>query len=240
MPVPPTRGRGRPPVYPDRLFLKAFVIMMVWRLHKVNEFLAGAGSTYAGDARSPWAAHRPPGTHAEPADWEHRLAVVLSSCPPVQIGCLWRHLGALFQLWTEYAHVTAIDSTVLRALGGVWHKKDREAGVVPHTSIDPEAHWTTSGWHGWAYGWKLHLVCTAARVWMPLAAELTPANAADNLQAPAARRRRRATPQSRPGAGASRSALPAWPVYTAGARHTPGSRAAQSAPRYRGCGLGGV
>ena len=39
-PAPPTRGRGRPPVYPDRLFLKAFVIMMVWRLRKVNEFLA--------------------------------------------------------------------------------------------------------------------------------------------------------------------------------------------------------
>ena len=40
MPVPSTRGRGRPPVYPDRLFLKALVIMMVRRLHKVNEFLA--------------------------------------------------------------------------------------------------------------------------------------------------------------------------------------------------------
>ena len=73
---------------------------------------------------------------------------------------------------------------MLRALGGVWHKKDREAGVVPHTAIDTEAHWTKSGWHGWVYGWKLPLVCTAARVWIPLAAELTPANAADNLQAP--------------------------------------------------------
>ena len=40
MPAPPTRGRGCPPVYPDRLFLKAFVIMMVWHLHKVNESLA--------------------------------------------------------------------------------------------------------------------------------------------------------------------------------------------------------
>jgi hypothetical protein len=36
------------------------------------------------------------------------------------------------------------------------------------------------------YGWKLHLVVTAAcQVWLPLAAELTPANAADNEQAPA-------------------------------------------------------
>ena len=30
------------------------------------------------------------------------------------------------------------------------------------------------------YGWKLHLVSTVASVWIPLAAELTPANAADN------------------------------------------------------------
>jgi len=51
---------------------------------------------------------------------------------------------------------------------------------VPHTSIDTEAHWTKSGWHGWVYGWKLHLVATVAGVWLPLAAELTPANAADN------------------------------------------------------------
>lgn len=28
-------------------------------------------------------------------------------------------------------------------------KKDRDKGVVPHTSIDAEAHWTKSGWHGW-------------------------------------------------------------------------------------------
>jgi transposase len=56
---------------------------------------------------------------------------------------------------------------------------------VPHTSIDTEAHWTKSGWHGWVYGWKLHLAAVVASVWIPLAADLTPANAADNEQAPA-------------------------------------------------------
>jgi hypothetical protein len=30
------------------------------------------------------------------------------------------------------------------------------------------------------YGWKLHLACTAAGVWIPLAAHLTPANVADS------------------------------------------------------------
>ena len=37
---PPQAGRGRPRRYPDRLFLKALVIMIVRRLHKVNELLA--------------------------------------------------------------------------------------------------------------------------------------------------------------------------------------------------------
>jgi hypothetical protein len=55
---------------------------------------------------------------------------------------------------------------------------------VPHTSIDTAAHWTKSGWHGWVYGWKLHLVTTVAAVWIRLAADLTPANVADNVHAP--------------------------------------------------------
>jgi hypothetical protein len=67
--------------------------------------------------------------------------------------------------------------------GGLGHKKDREAGLVPHPSIDTQAHGTKSGWHGWVYGWTLPLVTTVARVWIPLAAELTAANVADHEQA---------------------------------------------------------
>ena len=56
--------------------------------------------------------------------------------------------------------------------------------MVPHTSIDTEAGWTKSGWHGWVSGWKLHLATTVGSVWIPVAAELTPANTADNEPAP--------------------------------------------------------
>lgn len=183
MPAPAPRGRGRPPVYPDRLFLKTFVIMMVRRLHKVNEFLAVLAEPTPEMHALRGLLTAPQGRLPSRRTWERRLAA-LPATLPAQIGCLGRHLVALLQPWTDCARAAAIDSTVLRALGGVWHKKDREAGGVPHTSIDTEAHWTKSGWPGWVYGWKLHLVCTAARVWIPLAAELTPANAADNLQAP--------------------------------------------------------
>jgi hypothetical protein len=115
--------------------------------------------------------------------WERRLAI-LPDTLPAQIGCLGRHLVCLLQPWLQSGRAVAIDSTVLKALGGVWHKKDREAGVVPHTRIDTQAHWTKSGWHGWVYGWKLHLCCTVGSIWIPLAADLTAANVADNEQAP--------------------------------------------------------
>jgi hypothetical protein len=41
MPALPTqRGRGHPIVYPDRLFLKAVVIMIVRHVHNVHELLS--------------------------------------------------------------------------------------------------------------------------------------------------------------------------------------------------------
>lgn len=115
--------------------------------------------------------------------WERRLNS-LPDTLPAQIGCCGRALVALIEPWARCGRAAAIDSPVLRANGGVWHKKDREQGKVPHTSIDTEAHWTKSGWHGWVYGWKLHVVSVVAAVWIPLAAALTPANVADNEAAP--------------------------------------------------------
>jgi hypothetical protein len=38
--LPMKRGRGHPQVYPDRLFLKAVVIMIVRHLHNVPELLS--------------------------------------------------------------------------------------------------------------------------------------------------------------------------------------------------------
>ena len=181
MPSPPAK-RGRPWVYPDRLFLQALVIMMVKRLHKANEFLAVLAEPTPEMSSLRALLTDETGRFPSRRTWERRLAIIPATLP-AQIGCLGRYLVALIDPWAECARAAAIDSTVLRAAGGVWHKKDREAGVVPHASIDTEAHWTKSGWHGWVYGWKLHLVCTAAAVWIPLAADLTPANAADNKTA---------------------------------------------------------
>jgi hypothetical protein len=115
--------------------------------------------------------------------WERRLAALPSSLPGL-IGCFGRHLVTLLQPWARHGRAVACDSTPLETGGGVWHKKHREQGVIPHSSIDTEAGWSKSGWHGWWYGWKLHLAVTVGSIWIPLAAELTVANQGDNKVAP--------------------------------------------------------
>jgi hypothetical protein len=181
-PASPPR-RGRRVVYPERLFLKGLVIMSVKRLTTAYELLA-----VLAQPTPQMAALRPllleHGQCPSRRTWERRLAALVAALPAV-IGCLGRHLATVLALWCDHARAAAVDSTVLRAKGGVWHKKDREAGVVPHTSIDTEAGWTKSGWHGWVYGWKLHVLCAAGPVWLPLAADLTCATTADNTVAPA-------------------------------------------------------
>jgi hypothetical protein len=183
LPQPPmVRRRGRPAVYSDRLFLKALVIMVVKRVPTVHLLLAVLDQPTAEmhQLRGLLTEH---GRYPTRRTWERRLRT-LPDTLPAQIGCLGRALVDRLTPWPDGRTLAALDSTPLRALGGVWHKRDRAAGVVPHRSIDTEAHWTKSGWHGWVYGWKLHLVVTVAAVWLPLAAELTPANAADNEVAP--------------------------------------------------------
>jgi hypothetical protein len=181
LPPPGPARRGRPVAYSDRLFLKALVVMVLKHLPTVHALLAVLDQPTPEMQRVRtllMEGDRFPTRRT----WERRLAAIPATLP-TQIACLGHELVALLGPWRERGRAVAIDSTVLAARGGVWHKKHSDAGVVPHTSIDTEAHWTKSGWHGWVYGWKLHLVVTVAGAWIPLRAALTPANTADNEQA---------------------------------------------------------
>ncbi len=182
-PPPPPRRRGRPIFYSEKLFLKALVIMIVRRLHKVGELLAVLDEPTP-ELRMVRELLCEEGHFPTRRTFQRRLKALPQSLPD-QIGCLGRHLVEVLKPWESRGRAVALDSTALRAKGGVWHKKDRERGVVPHTTIDTEAGWTKSGWHGWVYGWKLHLAITVAGMWIPLAARLTPANVADNRMAEA-------------------------------------------------------
>src|SRR5688572_14203710 len=182
-PSPPQpRKRGRPIVYSDRLFLKALVIMIIKRLHRVHE-LFSVLSQKSADMQEVRALLFEQGRFPSRRTFERRLNR-LPGTLPAQIACLGAHLLSLFQPWARCGRAGTIDSTTFRASGPPWHKKDSEKGVVPHTKIDTQAGWTKSGWHGWVYGWKLHLAIAVCEVWIPLCCRLTPANTADNEVAP--------------------------------------------------------
>ena len=138
--LPAKRGRGHPNVYSDRLFLKALVIMIVRHLHTVHELLCVLAQPTPEMLRLQQLLREQEGFPSR-RTWERRM-IALPATLPAQIGCLGRHLVSLIQPWATRGRAVAIDSTVLRSRGGVWHQKHREQGKVPHTSIDTQAHWT--------------------------------------------------------------------------------------------------
>lgn len=179
---PTKRPRGRPKTYSDRLLVKALVIMIIRRLYTAYALLTflDQDEPVAQQVRLLLHEH---GRFPTRRTWERRLAALPQHLPGL-IGYAGRHLVAVLQPWTHHGRAVAVDSTPLKTSGGVWHKKYKEKGEIPHTSIDTEAGWSKSGWHGWWYGWKLHLAVTVGAVWIPLAAELTVANRGDNKVAP--------------------------------------------------------
>ena len=179
----PKRRRGRPRTYSERLMLKALVIMIIRRLYTAYSLLAFLEQdTDLTEALRPLLTEN--GRFPTRRTWERRLGALPDTLPGL-IGCVGRHLVELLQPWAGDGRAVAVDSSPLRANGGVWHQKHRREGVVPHSTIDTEAHWSKSGYHGWWYGWKLHLACTVSTIWIPLAARLTAANEADSIVAPA-------------------------------------------------------
>ena len=52
------------------------------------------------------------------------------------------------------------EKSLCKAQGPVWHQSDRQAGRIPDTlrHLDTDASWSKSGYHGWVYGYGLHLV----------------------------------------------------------------------------------
>ena len=68
--------------------------------------------------------------------------------------------------------ITAIDSTLMKAKGNVWHKSSMEKEIVPCPGIDTDAKWGYSHTKGWVFGYKLHLTCTTGDIVVPLTAEM--------------------------------------------------------------------
>lgn len=57
------------------------------------------------------------------------------------------------------ARLVLHDKSLWKASGPVWHQRDRQAQVVPAgvKRLDKDATWGRSGYHGWVFGFGLHL-----------------------------------------------------------------------------------
>ncbi|MDE1863743.1 MAG: transposase, partial [Thaumarchaeota archaeon] len=74
----------------------------------------------------------------------------------------------------------SVDSSLLKARGHVWHKSSMKKKVLPISGIDTDARWGFSKSKGWVFGYKLHLSCSTGGLVVPLSADYTTANIADN------------------------------------------------------------
>ncbi len=69
------------------------------------------------------------------------------------------------QLAEQFSRTHLIeDKSLFKALGPVWHQKDRKLGHIPAKlrALDTNAAWGKSGYQGWVYGYGLHLTCNQA------------------------------------------------------------------------------
>jgi Transposase DDE domain len=77
-------------------------------------------------------------------------------------------------------YIVAINCTLLKAKGQVWHKSSMNKGIVPRSGIDTDARWGFSHTKGWIFGYKLYMISSTGSIIVPLAADFTTANVQDN------------------------------------------------------------
>src|SRR5215470_10355154 len=108
-PEPAKRQRGRPVMDPERLIVKALVIMIIRRLYSAYSLLAflDQESELTHQLRQMLTEQ---GRFPSRRTWERRLAALPDSLPGL-IGCLGRYLVSLLVPWGNQGGVAAVDST---------------------------------------------------------------------------------------------------------------------------------
>jgi hypothetical protein len=158
--------RGKPVTYSQMSVLLFFMVMNLKKIHQFKTM------------------HKWAKEHHQKLGWQQapdrktirRRFLALPAIIQLLMPAIAQHCRQLNHAVFGYACSFA-DKTVFRALGGLWHKVHMLVGVVPHSSIDTEASWAKSDYHGWRFGYGLHLICNRHR--FPLMATVTTASTKD-------------------------------------------------------------
>ena len=160
-------SRGRPKVYSDASLVVFYVVMTLKQINKIR------------------------GQHR----WLYMHPIMLETlrlpfCPSqATLARRYKALTPLLGEFCEFIADSAVsngygfsdalvyeDKSLFKAEGPVWHKKDRLKNHIPKglRNVDKTAHWSKSGYHGWVYGYGLHL--TTTRHGFPIMFDVLPAN----------------------------------------------------------------
>ena len=160
-------SRGRPKTYSDASLLVFYAIMTQKQIHATRR-------------QHHW-------LYTHPLLLE---TLWLACCPSrLTLGRRYKAIAAMVSEFCEFiadwvvsngygfSHDLAYeDKSLFKARGPVWHKKDRAKNHIPRglRNVDRTANWSKSGYHGWVYGYALHL--TTTREGFPVMYKVLPAN----------------------------------------------------------------
>lgn len=158
------RRRGRPYVYSTTIILRCFIVRIWFRLDS-NRALHNYLSIDLPYNRKVMKAC---GLSILPLPsrrtFDRRLKTISIDIKEriTTMGCLFVTEGIV------KSYIMAIDSTLIKARGKVWHKSSMNKGIVPSSGIDTDARWGYSHTKGWIFGYKLHMVSSTGSITVPL------------------------------------------------------------------------
>lgn len=169
----PRRKRGRPYVYSPTVIIRCFIVRIWFRLDSNNalHIFLNTDCQYTHKLALACGLVSIPSRRT----FDRRLKIISTD-----IKQMISTMGYLFV--TEGLvdlPITAIDSSLLKAKGHVWHKSSMKKGEVPCPGIDTDARWGYSHTKGWVFGYKLHITSTTGKIIVPLTADVTTANVPD-------------------------------------------------------------
>jgi len=167
------KRRGRPYTYSPLVMLKCFVAMVWLKLDSHRGLCSKLNSETLEAERLKEAC----GLQKLPSrrTFDRRLNSLAAD--------LKMRISAVAKLLCEHgivdASIVSTDSSLLKANGNIWHKKQMKQGVLPCRNIDVEAHWGKSRCKGWIFGYKGCITVTALKPIVPIYASLDTANVND-------------------------------------------------------------